>query len=100
MWQQARQAWKTKDAPAAPAAAAAAPAVADPYLSTEEVLEACTQVYPRETSEPAGLLPSVQLRPYQKQSLAFMIDIEQSTDPTLLGEQYQRDTASVSTTTT
>ena len=38
-------------------------------------------------AEPAGLLPSVQLRPYQKQSLAFMLDIEQSTDSSLLGDQ-------------
>ena len=64
-----------------------APPTYEPTLSTDEVLEACTQVYPKETPEPAGLLPSVQLRPYQKQSLAFMIDVEQSTDQTLLGEQ-------------
>ena len=56
-------------------------------FSADEILEACTQVYPVEVAEPAGLLPSVQLRPYQKQSLAFMIDIEQSTEQVLLGEQ-------------
>ena len=62
-------------------------ATLQPALSADEVLEACTQVYPVEVAEPAGLLPSVQLRPYQKQSLAFMIDIERSTDVTLLAGQ-------------
>ena len=38
-----------------------------------------------EVPAPAGLLSSVMLRPYQKQSLAFMLDVERSTDPTLLG---------------
>jgi len=36
-----------------------------------------TQVYPAEVTEPQGLLPTVKLRPYQKQSLAFMLDLEQ-----------------------
>ena len=83
---------------AAPAAASSsAPAAApvarynpygdQPTLSVDAVLERCTQVYPVEVAEPAGLLPSVKLRPYQKQSLAFMIDIERSTDATLLGQR-------------
>ena len=37
-----------------------------------------SQVYPVEASEPQGLLRTVQLRPYQKQSLAFMLDLEQT----------------------
>ena len=34
------------------------------------------QVYPWEEAEPQGLLPGTQLRPYQKQSLAFMLALE------------------------
>ena len=94
VWQQARQAWKTKDAPAAPAAAAAAPAAAarNPTSRSRRAqacttgARACTQVYPVGCGA-GGLLPSVQLRPYQKQSLAFMLDIEKSTDPGLLGRR-------------
>ena len=56
----------------------------------DAVLEVCTQVYPVETPEPAGLLKNVKLRPYQKQSLAFMLDIEKSTDAELLGNRDGR----------
>ena len=62
----------------------------EPTLSTDEVLEACTQVYPVEVSEPAGLEKNVRLRPYQKQSLAFMLDVERSTDATLIGRNGTR----------
>ena len=34
------------------------------------------QVYPWEEAEPQGLLPGTGLRPYQKQSLAFMLALE------------------------
>jgi SNF2 family DNA or RNA helicase len=34
-------------------------------------------VYPIESPEPQGLLETVKLRPYQKQSLAFMLDLEE-----------------------
>jgi SNF2 family DNA or RNA helicase len=34
------------------------------------------QVYPEETSEPTGFPSSLRLRPYQKQSLAFMLHVE------------------------
>lgn len=44
------------------------------------------QVYPVETPPPPGLAAGITLRPYQKQSLAFMLDIERSTDPSLLGQ--------------
>ena len=49
------------------------------------------QVYPWEEAEPQGLLPGTQLRPYQKQSLAFMLDVERSTDPQLLGLRKKGD---------
>ena len=34
-------------------------------------------MYPIESPEPQGLLETVKLRPYQKQSLAFMLDLEE-----------------------
>ena len=47
------------------------------------------QVYPVEAPEPQGLLPTVKLRPYQKQSLAFMLDIEQTKkDSSLVGRRH------------
>ena len=42
-------------------------------------------MYPKEEPQPAGLLSSITLRPYQKQSLAFMIDLERSTRPETAG---------------
>lgn len=56
----------------------------------EDLLKAVEQVYPREEPEPEGLLPSIKLRPYQKQSLAFCIDVERSKDVELLGYRGQR----------
>jgi hypothetical protein len=53
-------------------------------LSSEALLKALEQVYPVEAPKPVGMLPSVVLRPYQKQSLAFMLDLERSTNPQLL----------------
>ena len=85
-WQARRKAWKGADG-----AAAAAPAVPirryEPRWSCDKLLKAVEVVYPVEESEPPGFNPSVQLRPYQKQSLAFMLAIERSTDATLLGTQ-------------
>ena len=40
-----------------------------------------------EASQPAGLLSTITLRPYQKQSLAFMLAVKTSTDPSLVGER-------------
>ena len=40
-----------------------------------------------EAPQPAGLAPSITLRPYQKQSLAFMLAVENSTDPSLVGQR-------------
>ena len=47
--------------------------------SCDEILKAAEQVYPVEVAEPAGLVEGTVLRPYQKQSLAFMLDVEKST---------------------
>lgn len=38
-----------------------------------------------EAPQPKEIAPSITLRPYQKQSLAFMLSIEESTDSSLLG---------------
>jgi hypothetical protein len=80
-------------AAAAPIAAAAAPARArraEAAWSCDRVMREVQQVYPVEVAEPhsAGLLPSVRLRPYQKQSLAFMLDRERGRDAATAG--YQR----------
>ena len=49
--------------------------------------QAIEQVYPVEAPQPAGIAPSITLRPYQKQSLAFMLAVENSTDPSLVGQR-------------
>ena len=59
------------------AAAAAAPGA--PPISCESLLQQVQQVWPVETPAPAGL-QNVELRPYQRQSLAFMLQIEQAPD--------------------
>ena len=41
-----------------------------------ELLKEIEQVYPVESPDPPGLAQGVVLRPYQRQSLAFMLDIE------------------------
>ena len=51
--------------------------------SCERIMKAVEQVYPVEAAPPAGFVGT--LRPYQAQSLAFMYEIEVSTDPTLQG---------------
>jgi hypothetical protein len=40
-----------------------------------------------EAPQPTGLASSITLRPYQKQSLAFMLSVENSTDESLVGLQ-------------
>ena len=52
-------------------------------LSADELLAALEAVYPIETPEPPGLLPEIQLRPYQRQSVAFAEGLETSNDPSL-----------------
>lgn len=64
--------------------------VAKEAWSGDQLLEAVTQVYPREEAEPRGLRKGTQLRPYQRQSLAFMTDVEQSKGKSLLGSDGQR----------
>ena len=49
--------------------------------------QALEQVYPEEAPQPAGIASTITLRPYQKQSLAFMLAIENSTDASLVGER-------------
>ena len=45
-------------------------------LTAAPALHQVQQVYPWEEAEPQGLLPGTGLRPYQKQSLAFMLALE------------------------
>lgn len=90
-WRQARNQWKATSRGAGPSAAGSssgpAPARSSgpsvgpscERMSCEAVLKAVERVYPVETPEPAGFAPGFQLRPYQKQSLAFMLDIERGT---------------------
>ena len=54
--------------------------------SAARFLKACEQVYPVEESEPPGFAPSIRLRPYQRQSLAFMLALEGSSDQSLVGQ--------------
>ena len=65
----------------APSHVQIAPVVTAPRWSCDELLEKAQQVYPRETPEPPGLVAGTTLRPYQKQSIAFMLDVERSNDP-------------------
>ena len=53
--------------------------------SCEELLESATVVFPMELPEPEGLAPDITLRPYQRQSLAFMKDREMSVAKSLAG---------------
>ena len=71
--------------PAPPAAARPASAGAGEPWSCERVLREVQQVWPAQADKPEGLLRSVQLRPYQKQALAFMKELEKTTDPSLIG---------------
>ena len=52
------------------------------------MLRQLQQVYPIETPEPAGLLSSITLRPYQRQSLAFMLAIERGDNKAGAGEVW------------
>lgn len=56
----------------------------------EQLLASMQQVYPHELPEPAGLLSTARLKPYQRQSLAFMVNVERSTDPSLLSPGARR----------
>ena len=60
--------------------------------SCERILRETQQVWPVEAPAPTGLLKTVQLKPYQKQSLAFMLSLERSTDPQLEGWRPSSET--------
>lgn len=45
-------------------------------FSITELMKAVTQVYPEETCEPISMRQNMTLRPYQKQSLAFALNVE------------------------
>jgi len=55
--------------------------------SCEQMLKAVEQIYPEEHDEPKGFAAGMTLRPYQRQSLAFMINVERSQDAALQGQQ-------------
>ena len=55
--------------------------------SCEQMLKAVEQIYPEEHEEPKGFAAGMILRPYQRQSLAFMINVERSHDAALKGRQ-------------
>ena len=90
---QAQEAAARAAAKAAAASAAAASAAGGgpsdgsgvTELTCEQLLDAITQVYPHEDKEPEGLAPGTALKPYQKQSLAFMHRLETTTDAALIG---------------
>jgi len=52
----------------------------DAATSMGALLRAVTQVWPVEAPAPQGLAAGTVLRPYQRQSLAFMLDIENARD--------------------
>jgi superfamily II DNA or RNA helicase len=61
------------------------PAAAPSGRTCEWLVGTLTQVFPVEAPAPRGLVPSVTLKPYQKQSLAFMLELERTTDPRFVG---------------
>lgn len=69
-------------AAATPAAGAAIAQLTQPDVATSmtALLRAVTQVWPVEALAPPGLAPGTALRPYQRQSLAFMLDLENASD--------------------
>ena len=58
----------------------------------EIFLRELQQVYPIETPEPPGLASTIRLKPYQKQSLAFCLNIEHNTtELDLIGKIVKRN---------
>ena len=76
----------------AAAAAAATHALNSGSWTCQRVVKALEQVYPVEPREPKGFRAGAVLRPYQRQSLGFMLDIERSTDASLRGNANRRAT--------
>jgi SNF2 family DNA or RNA helicase len=58
--------------------------------SVQALLNAVTRVYPKEQAPPPPFCTT--LRHYQKQSLAFMVDVEQSTDRNCARRMNDADT--------
>lgn len=56
--------------------------------SADQFLKALEQVYPVEAPEPRGFASGIQLRPYQRQSLAFMLALEASREFSLSGMRH------------
>lgn len=99
-WRHAREQWKQRaqNPPAAAGSSSApAPRVGTPgnrnpaadetRWSMQQLLKGIEQVYPEERAEPTGFAAGYTLRPYQRQSLAFMINMEGSTDLELSARQ-------------
>ena len=93
-WQQRRAQWKQRKAMPAiggsdsrtnDAGHAQSAPVAVNRWSCDAFYKALEQVFPVEEREPSGLVTALKLRPYQKQSLAFMLALERSMDSTLVG---------------
>ena len=84
-WISMRALWKQHGGkpPFAPAGGASSSALANPNGSRQLTAEE----RPIEVSEPNHFTKDIKLRPYQRQSLAFMQQIESSTDMTLRGLQ-------------
>ena len=55
-----------------------------------KILREVCQVFPIEASEPNHFTKNEKLKPYQRQSLAFMQQVEASKDPQLLGTQLEK----------
>lgn len=77
-WRQAREAQKVKQQKQDNSKPTSSTSIKEYKWTLEELLSALEQVYPREEAEPDGLNPHILLKPYQKQSLAFCIDIERT----------------------
>ena len=88
-WWRAQREARKDPAGAAVASSSSAAASSDPLYeprwSCDQMLGEIQQVYPVERPEPAGLVETIALRPYQKQSLAFMVSVEQSSNKAALG---------------
>ena len=70
--------------------AAPPPQQAVTRCSMDEILARVQQVFPIEAPDPEGFADDATLRPYQRQSLAFMLQIERSTNEALLGDRGSR----------